>query len=939
MAQDAGSEPTGPIEGGSPREQQLVRENEALRARVMVLEARLSAMQVDSAGAAGAALASSGSATGSSASTPGVMASVTPPVTPSVAPPVVPPVVPPPPTTTRVPGTAARDASLAGRGAWTTEQFIGRRVVPFVGAIAVLGAIAFLVHYAYEIGLIGRIPPMGRFAVGVVLGVALLAAGEWVRRRGAPGAATGLDAAGVGSVMVSVALGVFSLRVFGPAAGAMIAAAAGVLGAVWSVRSGSVTVGLVALIGFLALPPAVGLYLEEPRLGGVLLGLALMTGLAMHAIGGRRFTAVRYFALFATVVLGAVVLGATRSPLEAFGFAIVWWGIVVGEAALAALRGASPRGNVVMVALASSALVLVEVGSWTTAAGAVTAIELLPAGAGALLLALAALLHGFVEREVAPGEAPESSDGGEAREVRAVSDACAALAQAALAFGVALALGGLAFIVSDGAKGLAVVAAAVVCGALSARAARAAPRSAGGGIVFGVVAAVLAWIGAVTAAVVALKAPAVPAFASLPMPGGGGGQGAAAATVEFFWRDGMAGLVLSACVLLAIVARVGARTARYGAIVPALVAWCVAVALLVPSQEACVLVALPAFAAAWWRGADLLVVVASMLLGAIASLVWAAGLAGAMGDGPLATPMRSAILLPPCAVAALLIAAHPALGAARGLTLRIAVCAVGAACAAVGLAFGERAGHRGIEVVLGASTVLAVAGVLATQFGRWRRSEPVVDGGMIMSAASVAMAAMLGFAWMFEGRAWRAAGALADGLARGPESVAGDAGEGGVGRFAVLATLVATALSAASAWMVGRALGEPLARCARMVLFVCAAAAGPLGALLVGALAGRPISPVLAVGGLAAVGVVELLIGFRRGLAPLRWAGLWTFFQLVARLFVVDLADAPVLVRVGLLFASGMVLVGAGIMYARSALPSALARPTGGRAPDGRNAE
>jgi hypothetical protein len=39
----------------------------------------------------------------------------------------------------------------------------------------------------------------------------------------------------------------------------------------------------------------------------------------------------------------------------------------------------------------------------------------------------------------------------------------------------------------------------------------------------------------------------------------------------------------------------------------------------------------------------------------------------------------------------------------------------------------------------------------------------------------------------------------------------------------------------------------------------------------------------------------------------------------VLRLYAVDLADAPMLVRIGLLFASGMVLVGTGIAYARLA--------------------
>ena len=53
-----------------------------------------------------------------------------------------------------------------------------------------LGAVGYLVNYAIEIGLIGRVPPEARFALGVVIGLGLLALGEFVRRRGSPGAAT-----------------------------------------------------------------------------------------------------------------------------------------------------------------------------------------------------------------------------------------------------------------------------------------------------------------------------------------------------------------------------------------------------------------------------------------------------------------------------------------------------------------------------------------------------------------------------------------------------------------------------------------------------------------------------------------------------------------------------------------------------------------------------
>lgn len=890
-----------------PREAELLRENEALRARVLVLEARLSALE-ESSGRS--------SPTGQSASMP-PPAPRTPPLTPP------PPSQPSPSQPSLSPPPLPRRGPIGAGGAWSTEQFIGRRIVPFVGSIAVLGAIAFLVHYAYDIGLIGRIAPMGRFAIGVVLGILLLGAGEWVRRRGAPGAATGLDAAGIGSVMVTVALGVFSLRVFGPATGAAIAAAAGVLGAAWSVRSGSVAVGVVALIGFLGLPPAVGLPAEQPRLAGLLLALALATGLGMHAIGGARFAAVRYFALAATVLLGAVVLGATASPLEAFGFAILWWGIVVGESTFAALRGASARGNVAMVALASSALVLVEVGAWTTAAGVLSAVELLPASAGALLLALAALLRGF---SLDDGEAVDSSGGARVdpsvhssvhpsrdpsaaldRSARAIGEACAMLSRASLAFGVALAVGGLAFLVGDSAKGIVVVAAAVVCSVLVGRGA---PGR--GTRVFALVAVLLSWIGAITATVVALGAPSVPAFASIPMPAGA--PGGAAVAVDLFWRDGLGGLILCALALFGMLARTGGRIVGIGAVPAALLAWCAAVALFVPSPEACVAIVLPAFVVGWWRRAPLVPVVVGLLLVAIAALVWTAGLVGPMLDGPLNSPMRSALMLPPCAVVAMLVAAHPALGFARRAAMLVAVCAVGAACAAVGLAFGAHTGHRGIEAVLGASTVLALAGVVAVLVGRWRRSEPVVDGGMIMSAVSVAVGALLGLAWLFETRP-----------------------SGEVGAASVLGMIAATALAAVVAIHAGRRMGGPFAGRAVVVGFACAAAAGPLGALLAGVVAGRPISPVVAVGGLAAVGVAELLLGFRHRIAPLRWAGLWAFFLLVARLFLVDLADAPVLVRIGLLFVSGMVLVGAGIVYARSALPSQPSRRTdGGGSPDPR---
>jgi uncharacterized membrane protein len=64
-------------------------------------------------------------------------------------------------------------------------------------------------------------------------------------------------------------------------------------------------------------------------------------------------------------------------------------------------------------------------------------------------------------------------------------------------------------------------------------------------------------------------------------------------------------------------------------------------------------------------------------------------------------------------------------------------------------------------------------------------------------------------------------------------------------------------------------------------------------------------------------GVVELTIGFRAGIAALRWAGLASCLLLIARLYLVDLASTPIFVRVVLLFVTGLILVGVGIIYTR----------------------
>jgi hypothetical protein len=84
-------------------------------------------------------------------------------------------------------------------------------------------------------------------------------------------------------------------------------------------------------------------------------------------------------------------------------------------------------------------------------------------------------------------------------------------------------------------------------------------------------------------------------------------------------------------------------------------------------------------------------------------------------------------------------------------------------------------------------------------------------------------------------------------------------------------------------------------------------------ALLVGL--GEKPSPHLLIASIALAGAIGLVIGFRRNNSSFRWIGLGMFGMLALRLFVVDLRETSTIFRVGVLFATGLVLVGTSIAY------------------------
>jgi hypothetical protein len=228
-------------------------------------------------------------------------------------------------------------------------------------------------------------------------------------------------------------------------------------------------------------------------------------------------------------------------------------------------------------------------------------------------------------------------------------------------------------------------------------------------------------------------------------------------------------------------------------------------------------------------------------------------------------------------------------------TLLVALLSLAARVAEVGVS------DTGLVVVVACSLVAAVLLVVATAL---RRME-LAYASWALGALGVFGGTLAGLAVLFT------ASASEDGSSRML----------GVATAGCMFMLLAVAMGAT------RALGAA-PRLRATAIAVAGVAAVPSGALLISSIVGSALAAPVAAGWIIAVGVAELFVGFRRKIAPLRWAGLVAFTLLVLRLYLVDLAGTPLLVRVALLFVSGMVLVATGIVYARGLGRGAASRPS-----------
>lgn len=153
----------------------------------------------------------------------------------------------------------------------SVERALGARLPIWIGSIAVALAGVFLFKYAIDEGYFG---PLARVVVGVIAGLVMLGAAEWLRRR-SRSVAGGLAAAGIAVLYASIVAATNLYGLIGPLAGGLAMAAITAAAVALSLRFGPVVV-VIGLVGGFLTPALIGDVEPNPwRLFGYLALLQL----------------------------------------------------------------------------------------------------------------------------------------------------------------------------------------------------------------------------------------------------------------------------------------------------------------------------------------------------------------------------------------------------------------------------------------------------------------------------------------------------------------------------------------------------------------------------------------------------------------------------------------------------------------------------------------
>lgn len=235
-------------------------------------------------------------------------------------------------------------AAESGTGGepFSVERLIGAKFFAVAGALIVTVGVGYFLKLAYDRGWFAM-PPTGKCVVAALFGVALLAAGEIVRRRVNAWASSGLSSAGVATLMASVYGAYAMYQLIGASTAFVLLVAAAVAGGAVAWMSRLPAVAAVSMVGAYFAPVLVRSDSPHPLVLPLYLTVLLALGLWMAwrlVPVSRGFAAVRHIAWYGTAILGSlwcVMMGADN-PLIAVAFLVAVPILVHAEVILTARR-------------------------------------------------------------------------------------------------------------------------------------------------------------------------------------------------------------------------------------------------------------------------------------------------------------------------------------------------------------------------------------------------------------------------------------------------------------------------------------------------------------------------------------------------------------------------------------------------------------------------
>jgi uncharacterized membrane protein len=173
------------------------------------------------------------------------------------------------PEPTPEPAIAAKEMPAAKSAPGNFEQRLGGRIFVWIGAVMLALAGAFLVKYSIDVGLLS---PAVRVTLGLLMGVALLAGGQWLRKD-SPIIGQALAAAAVADWFASLFATVSLYHLIDPAVGFVALGVVTAIGILLSLREGML-VGIVGIAGGFITPAIV--HSDTPQPGVLFVYLFLI---------------------------------------------------------------------------------------------------------------------------------------------------------------------------------------------------------------------------------------------------------------------------------------------------------------------------------------------------------------------------------------------------------------------------------------------------------------------------------------------------------------------------------------------------------------------------------------------------------------------------------------------------------------------------------------